>query len=832
MRTIFVFFLVLFQLCTTAEQAFSQNWQWGHSFGSSNSDFGNDMVTDNMGNVYVLGNVFGTFNIGSGSYTTHGSVDAIVAKYNSSGVLIWHVLIGGTGQESGNAIALDSSGNIYATGNFKNTMICGPDTLIAQGDDIFIVKIDNAGQIQWGRSAGASGTGLDGGFDIAFSGSDNSVVVTGKLTGTALFGTYSVSNSGSFICKLSDAGNWLWAIATNTALSGFGGSVCVDASGAIYETGFFTPGRAIKKFTQAGVWVWDLNAPTGLNFENITSTTYGTIIVCGSYTQYTTFGTVVLNTPAGNGAYWVEFDLNGNAIKGRDLAANGTIYANSLAVNSAGEIFLAGSFDVSLYTDTTFLFDVYQGGYEGFVAKYGSNGSLVWIKQMGTTQSDIMYGLSYWNGKVYVTGYISGTPNPSLGNMSLPSYGQPDGFVAQFSDCSPGYTSVQPGFYVSLCENDSFHLQSTNTSSVFTYQWQLNGVSLAGQTSPYYNAVGIPANSGAYAVQISNGGCTYTSHYVSVTVYPNPTGTMSTLNYGSACHNDSVLLVAPNLPSHTFQWYLNGNIIPGATSRIITAHSTGVYDVVIVSPLGCSATLSVGLITIGNYPIVSALGDDSICGTSPVLLTAGGANSYAWSPSTWLSNTNQASTTSTPQQTITYMVVGTSQNCSDTDYVSIVVNPVPNPSIILNAPALICSGIYASYQWYLNSILIPGATGQIYLPSVNGTYQVSVIDSAGCSATSTGIYLSAAGVEDATMSQIQFSAVYNTVSNSIDVLFDKPIEKGQIEIYNTTGQNLFSLDIQNQDRVQINAEQFATGIYYIRFADQENFSAKTIALVK
>ena len=68
------------------------------------------------------------------------------------------------------------------------------------------------------------------------------------------------------------------------------------------------------------------------------------------------------------------------------------------------------------------------GGYDGFVAKYNTSGTQLWIKQFGTTSNDYAYGLSLDNlGNLYVSGWTEYGSFPNYTNQ-----GGEDAFIALF----------------------------------------------------------------------------------------------------------------------------------------------------------------------------------------------------------------------------------------------------------------------------------------------------------------------------------------------------------------------------------------------------------------
>ncbi len=125
----------------------------------------------------------------------------------------------------------------------------------------------------------------------------------------------------------------------------------------------------------------------------------------------------------------------------------------------------------------------------------------------------------------------------------------------------------------------------------------------------------------------------------------------------------------------------------------------------------------------------------TICTGGSTTLTANGANSYTWVPTTGLNSSTSAAVTANPASTTTYTVTGTYGGCSGTQVVTVTVDPAATAQIT-QIENLLTSSPGTTYQWYLNGILIPGATSQSYLATQNGNYTVMTTNASGCSATS------------------------------------------------------------------------------------------------
>jgi hypothetical protein len=172
--------------------------RWAKRSGGTGADRGFSIAVDGLGNSYVSGLFNGSAIFGQGqpnqtTLTSAGSDDIFVAKYDSSGALQWVKPAGGTSSDGGLSIGVDGFGNSYATGFFSGSATFGQGqanqtTLTSAGNrDIFLVKYDSNGLLQWAKRSGAGGTSIDQGMGLAMDGLGNGYV-TGYFNGTATFG--------------------------------------------------------------------------------------------------------------------------------------------------------------------------------------------------------------------------------------------------------------------------------------------------------------------------------------------------------------------------------------------------------------------------------------------------------------------------------------------------------------------------------------------------------------------------------------------------------------------------------------------------------------------
>ena len=215
---------------------------WVQKGGGAGYDIPYGVSIDAAGSVYVTGVFTGNANFDGMPAISAGGDDIFLAKYNSSGIIQWVHRDGGTQGDKGLAVAASGT-DIYYTGWFSGSATIGSTNLTGAGlDEIFIAKIDAAGNSQWADKAG--GTGYDQGYGICTDGAGN-VYATGSYDSVATFGTTTLTSAGSwdvFIAKYSASGIFQWVMsggspASNTFERDIGYSIKADTSHNLYATG-------------------------------------------------------------------------------------------------------------------------------------------------------------------------------------------------------------------------------------------------------------------------------------------------------------------------------------------------------------------------------------------------------------------------------------------------------------------------------------------------------------------------------------------------------------------------------------------------------------------
>ena len=369
----------------------------GRSGGSSSGFLvtfgGSGIETDNAGvavdssdNIYITGTSSGT-NVFGASVTSGTTEDIFVVKLNSSGVVQWVYTAGGTGRDRGRKIALDSSGNIYVVGYYQNTVDFGGGNVTSNGNfDAFILKLNSSGTFQWVKSYGGS-AGNDLGRDVVVDSNDN-VIMLGTFRGTVNFD------------------------------SGDGGGV-VNYTSNDYDV-------FLIELNSSGIWqcVWNTENTGSADARALAIDSNNVAYLTGTFSGTVKFGGNTVTAANSNDLFIHKINLC-NAQTQITYTSNidTTQKAKGISVDSSGNIYATGTFQNTVNFGGG---NITSSGKDIYLLKLNSSLAFQWVKRFAVDNGEAGTALGTAvtvdeDGNVYSVGEIGGTFDLGGGTQTLGS---------------------------------------------------------------------------------------------------------------------------------------------------------------------------------------------------------------------------------------------------------------------------------------------------------------------------------------------------------------------------------------------------------------------------
>ncbi|PLX07949.1 MAG: hypothetical protein C0598_12860 [Marinilabiliales bacterium] len=372
----------------------AQSIDWVRNSGGESSDQAYCISSDNDGNVYMSGWFSGNAYFGDFVLSSEGGKDIFIAKYNSSGEILWVKKAWGAGDDVTAGITTDWDGFPIITGWFQEALHFGDFVVESNGSyDMFVARYNAEGDVIWAKSAG--GEGDDYGNRLTTN-AEHDVLVAGSFRYTANFGDdnaiISEGNRDIFIANYSNSGNLHWVKKAGGVGEDRAYSIVSDENnGDIYFTGMFNG-----------------KANFGDNFIECTS-------IVGSF---------VARMDAAGNFLWAKKGIGG---------ANDYARGFGIGLDAESHIYSNGTYSGKLiYADNVVESSGGQFDFDTYTLKMNQSGEVLWLKTgggYGMDQGRDLFTKS--NGLTFTTGFFSG--NAAFGDITLESTGKADVFIVAYN---------------------------------------------------------------------------------------------------------------------------------------------------------------------------------------------------------------------------------------------------------------------------------------------------------------------------------------------------------------------------------------------------------------
>ena len=298
--------------------------QWQKTLGGTGNEIVYSFAIDSSDNIIVAGYID----------DSTGSIDILIAKYNSSGSLLWQKTLIGTGSDNAQSVAIDSLDNIIVAGYIT----------YSNSNDFLIAKYNSSGSLLWQKALG--GRGNDQAYSVAIDSLDN-IIIAGSTDYDFLIAKY--NSSGSLLWQKTLGGGGL-------GNNEFAYSVAIDSSNNIIVAGTSSGSGGsdflIAKYNSSGTLLWQKTlGGTGSDVAYSVAIDSSNNIIVGGWTTSSGYGS--------NDVLISKYNSSGSLLWQKTLGGTGNDYARSVAIDSSDNIIVAGSTDSSG-----------SGGNDVLIAKY------------------------------------------------------------------------------------------------------------------------------------------------------------------------------------------------------------------------------------------------------------------------------------------------------------------------------------------------------------------------------------------------------------------------------------------------------------------------------
>ena len=324
----------------------NRNIIWQKCLGGTNYDRGHSIQITSDGGYIVAG--FSN-SINGQVIDNHGDYDMWIIKLDNSGNIIWQKCLGGSDYEEAQSIVQTADGGFIVTGSTKS--YDGDVIGIHGSSDVWVVKLDNSGNIIWQKCLGGSGFEKSTAIELT---TDGGYIISGYSS--SLDGDLSGNNGllDCWIIKLDNSGNITWQKSFGGSLVENSSSIAQISDGGYILTGYTASndGDVIGNHGAEDIWVLKLNMAGDLVWQkslggsfnerasSILETSDGGYVLTGSTSSDD--GDVSGNHGGFNDIWTVKLDSFGNVIWQKCIGGTGEENASTITSIINNEYVISG----------------------------------------------------------------------------------------------------------------------------------------------------------------------------------------------------------------------------------------------------------------------------------------------------------------------------------------------------------------------------------------------------------------------------------------------------------------------------------------------------------
>ena len=447
-KILFSISLILFSIFLNAE--YNYEWEWVLTAGSLSSDTayfvdglsdGEILIGGCCNNNCSFGNLIASSNVASGQ--DYGYYIASVSGSSGDFSGLSHSDFA----ESNTIVCLDvdSDGNIIVAGQYSNEIMLGNYYFLSAGySDIFVGKMDSAGEWLWATTAGGQGDDIVKSMDVDSMGN---IFLSGYYTDDTVFGQYTASyigGSDGFVTCIDSTGTFQWL----NSCKGLGNECITDVvqvNEKVFFTGYFsgevqlcgqmlTSLDGLNSFVACannmGIVEW-INHNTGNNsLSEIVLDSKGNIYVTGGFLGTLQLGDHSVYSNSVRDIFVAKMDTSRTWNWVKSVGGLNDDYCKEMICYN-DRIFICGYVSDQVYFDNSYIGDSSER--VAFIAEIDSLSNWNWVQSLNNCGDTYFASIYVGNDDdIYVAGSFRG--NIEVGNQLISSQGENDILVAKLSD--------------------------------------------------------------------------------------------------------------------------------------------------------------------------------------------------------------------------------------------------------------------------------------------------------------------------------------------------------------------------------------------------------------
>lgn len=522
--------------------------QWQKTLGGSAYDFAHAVVATRDSSYLVAG--YARSSNGDVALN-NGQEDLWILKLDRNGSLLWQKSYGGTGGDGATAARQTADGGYLLTGTTHSYNI---DVVGSHGGhEIWLVKIDGSGNMQWSKCFG--GTSHDDAADLKIC-NDGGAILAGITTSVNGDVTENNGISDYWLVKVNESGSMEWQTSLGGSAEDVSSSVDQDQDGNFIVTGYTLSnnGDVSGNHGSMDAWILKVIAPQfGTYYLDADGDSFGSpessVLACSAPAGF------VHNQDDCNDSDPHVFPGQTEVCNGIDDDCDSYADENSMiaSITPLATVTICSASNLNL---------VCANAGEGYTYQWTKYG----VDLPGETNSTM---------QVNTAGMFAVRVNQNGCSSTSPAT------IVKLTD---PIAPVSPSGTVTTCNGKKINFNTSEFPGM-AFQWYSGTKSIPGATQNNYSTTA----QGNYFITVTDiTGCSFTSATSTLVSYAAPNATITVSGSTNICNTGSVTFTVPSATGNLYQWYKDNAAMYGATLNTYTATQAGSYKALVTSVQGCT----------------------------------------------------------------------------------------------------------------------------------------------------------------------------------------------------------------------------------------------------
>ena len=440
MRFIFIPFIFFLHIFISSGQQPVFEWVTECGNPPNTTDAKTDLTPDNNGGFYFAGEFVDSAEFGAKTIVSAGGTDVFLVNMDAGGTVRSAIRLGGADEEYLGRIKADGAGNLIVLGYFYGTTQIGPDTYTSYGSqDIFVAKFNPDGDFLWSFRAGGLMADYASGICVDH---ENNIIITGHFYGQATFGDSVITANGSsdvYLARLDPYGDLLWVTTASGSSSDQARAVDCGPDGTILVSGSFYSdisfgdttlqttnpvGNFVSAYQAGGQldWAFQLDGTYLTTDILLAAASNGDFYISGNFSETIHFGNKTFEAGAFNqDIYVAKYEAGGKLAWARHGYSPSGDHITGMSVDMHHNLYLTGHFlDTIRFGLLTIPYTLCCGSREIFIVNYTSAGDILWGEQITGPYSSVHSIAMNDYGNMVLSGWFTG--DVLFGPLSLSNF--------------------------------------------------------------------------------------------------------------------------------------------------------------------------------------------------------------------------------------------------------------------------------------------------------------------------------------------------------------------------------------------------------------------------